>query len=683
MRTVGVKLEAEVAPYIAGLTRAEAATEDLGDKLQEAAKAGDFGEAATSAVAASEAIDGLGDTAATAARKIDRLDDEIANAKRELYGMAEAFAAASTAAERLDISKAIRRTKSGIRELAQSRDLLKDLIPSIEKSVEKEASGGRLSALGSKIGEKLGSSVGLTAGLEAAPLLLSALGGAISGGAGAVAIGAGLGLAIATDPAIQAAGKQLGKTLFDNAGARARTALHDPVMGILDDLGHYGATIVDQWGDAFDALAGDARPFVDTILDAVTDLSGVITGIASKSGPALRALGDGVDEVADSIGGALQRITGDADRNAAALSTLFHVVSGTIDLFGLLAQGAIALAEPLIKVADSAEQTGTAIGHILIATGLVEKPLHTMRALHIEAADSMDQATGAAYDEVAALKSLALGQKALSDPTFALIQAQDDLAKAQREVNKAQKEHGKSSPEYRAALRDAAEAALSLQVAASEVAKTSTGRLDPALKATLQAAGVTAGTIRALEGEFVGAKKAGDAFARTYQAKVNVLGLPQAIATAQRIRDVLAAIKNKTVNVQINGVTSSRLRANYQKGMAFGGPVTGGGPKGVDSEWRLLAPGEHVLTAPEVDAMGGQSAVSRLRSSVMAGGGAPEAGVARVMAAGSAPQRVIVEVRSIADFRGASDAMGQALIGMLRTKPGIRATVASTLGVVS
>jgi hypothetical protein len=679
VRTVGVKLEAEVAPYIAGMEGASKATDRLADKLEEAATAGDFSETATSALAASGAVDELGDSASQAARKVDKLDDEIANAKRELYGMAAAFAAAETAAERLDIGKAMARTRAGIRQATASRDLLKDLVPDVEP--------GRLAALGSKIGTTLGESVGLRAGLVAAPLLLSALGGAVSAAAGAVGIGAGLGLVIASDPGIQEAGKALGKTLFDNATARARTAFLGPTKEIIGDLGHYGETVIDQWGDAFDKLAPAARPFVGTVLDAVTDLSGVIADIAADSGPLLKTLGDGFDDVADSVGGALRRITGDAERNAAALGTLFHVISGTIDLFGLLAEGAIKLADPLIKVAQSAEQTGAAIGHILIATGLVEKPLHQMRAVHIEAADAMEQATGAAYDEVAALKSLADFQRALANPTFALIKAQDDLAAAQKAVTKAQKDHGKSSPEYRAALHDAAMAALDLQAAASEVAKTSTGRLDPALKATLQAAGVTAGTIKALEGEFVGAKKSGDAFAKNYQAKVTVLGLPAAIATAKRISETLRAIKDENVNVNYTsgtGDNSSRLRANYRKGMAFGGPVMGEGPKGTDSEWRLLAPGEHVWTAPEVDAAGGQAAVSRLRSAALSGvAGSPVAGTAQVMPAGGGTQRVIVEVRTTADFRGAGDAMGQALIGILRTKPGVRATVASTLGVPS
>lgn len=53
--------------------------------------------------------------------------------------------------------------------------------------------------------------------------------------------------------------------------------------------------------------------------------------------------------------------------------------------------------------------------------------------------------------------------------------------------------------------------------------------------------------------------------------------------------------------------------------MASGGAVVGRGPKGVDSELRLLAPGEHVLSDADVDAMGGQDAVYAFRKGLRSG----------------------------------------------------------------
>ncbi|WP_313366390.1 phage tail tape measure protein [Microbacterium sp.] len=55
-------------------------------------------------------------------------------------------------------------------------------------------------------------------------------------------------------------------------------------------------------------------------------------------------------------------------------------------------------------------------------------------------------------------------------------------------------------------------------------------------------------------------------------------------------------------------------------GMSAGGPVRGRGAKGKDSELRLLAPGEHVIPADEVDAAGGHSAIEKWRGELAAAG---------------------------------------------------------------
>ena len=54
-------------------------------------------------------------------------------------------------------------------------------------------------------------------------------------------------------------------------------------------------------------------------------------------------------------------------------------------------------------------------------------------------------------------------------------------------------------------------------------------------------------------------------------------------------------------------------------GMDSGGPVYGPGPKGQDSVLRWLAPGEHVLTAEEVDAAGGHSEIEQMRRMMLSG----------------------------------------------------------------
>ncbi|WP_353809163.1 phage tail tape measure protein [Agromyces sp. SYSU T00194] len=116
---------------------------------------------------------------------------------------------------------------------------------------------------------------------------------------------------------------------------------------------------------------------------------------------------------------------------------------------------------------------------------------------------------------------------------------------------------------------------------------------------------------------------------------------------------VLATPSEVMTTVKVAGITEARLAfdnliAGYQNrsvtlravmeaadklpGNAAGGAIYGPGPKGVDSVLRMLAPGEHVLTANEVDLMGGQSAVYAFRRQLATG--AQMMGAPSVRAAG-------------------------------------------------
>lgn len=75
-------------------------------------------------------------------------------------------------------------------------------------------------------------------------------------------------------------------------------------------------------------------------------------------------------------------------------------------------------------------------------------------------------------------------------------------------------------------------------------------------------------------------------------------------------------------------------------GLASGGEVTGSGPKGVDSELRLLAPGEHVWTDKEVAAVGGHGAMYAMRQQVRTGGAVRAGGGRELQYAAPAPAPV-------------------------------------------
>lgn len=84
--------------------------------------------------------------------------------------------------------------------------------------------------------------------------------------------------------------------------------------------------------------------------------------------------------------------------------------------------------------------------------------------------------------------------------------------------------------------------------------------------------------------------------------------------------------KRVKVFVDTEGTQSFKVGSKTVSGMSSGGPVRGRGPKGKDSELRMLAPGEHVIPADEVDAAGGHSAVEEWRA-MLSGDRASSSGV--------------------------------------------------------
>jgi hypothetical protein len=124
--------------------------------------------------------------------------------------------------------------------------------------------------------------------------------------------------------------------------------------------------------------------------------------------------------------------------------------------------------------------------------------------------EAVDGATEANYEQIDSLQSLADELRAQVDPAFKLIKAQEDLAEAQKAVTEAERDHGKKSPEYRAALRDEAKAALDVLSAAGELGDEFTGDLSKAQRKMLEDAGISEAAIERLAADLRKAKKDAD-----------------------------------------------------------------------------------------------------------------------------------------------------------------------------
>lgn len=125
-------------------------------------------------------------------------------------------------------------------------------------------------------------------------------------------------------------------------------------------------------------------------------------------------------------------------------------------------------------------------------------------------------------EQIEALKDQAKAIQDQFDPMAKLIHAQQNVTEKQEAYTEAVKKHGPKSKEAKQADLELAAAIIDASSAAAGAAGTFNGKLDPALRATLKAGGLTEKQIQDIEKQFIAAKRAGDKFATTYNAKANL-----------------------------------------------------------------------------------------------------------------------------------------------------------------
>lgn len=723
MRTVKVGLDLESAPYIAGAKGATKATDELGDELAETAAKGealeeaaeDLGEALedvkTDADRAGEAIDDMGDAARRAARHVNTLDSEIAEARRELAALSEEWVRADEAS-RVDLTKGISALESKLRDLKKNRSIQEALLPEIKPADVAEFVGKFGDTITSTVkgSPRLGQAgIAIAAGIAAtaAPMIGGVIAGAIVGGIGLGGIIGGVALA-AQNPVIKAKGKEIGKEFLAGLKEEADEAFSGPLMDVLGDLEDAAARAVPKIGKVFDNVAPSLDDFTGSVIGAGEALLDSFVTASGQSEEPLRALGDLVESVAGSIGEMITDLSDNADEGADAIRNLATVldwaVEGTTALIEVLSwasgimnahfdqwTAAKYAIEDLIPGLDltadgfkagSAEALAYRKEQAGVADATDEAVLAAARGASATAdlAEEHSAAARAADGQRQALVDLSAEMESELDPVSDLLDAQQKLTDAQKASTKAIKEHGEGSDEAEKATRDLAKAAIDLQGKAGALGDTFDGKLSAGMRATLRAAGLTERQINDLERQFREAKGAADGLAGRLKNGITIPGLLKSTKDVQKLREEINKVRGKTVAINVRVSQRGEILYGNQapSDMAEGGPVLGPGPKGVDSEIRRLAPGEHVWTAAEVDAAGGHRAVEGMRADVLSGGASPAA-VSRVMPA-SAVQRVVVDVRGGIDLsRADNTAFGQLLANTLRTNSAIRAQVRTEL----
>lgn len=529
-------------------------------------------------------------------RQMKLLDKSIAASKESLSGLHTQFAEANTEAEKIDISKAIRKMESDLADAVKSRKFklteLLDLEP--EPKVAHgfmQKFGGLLSTAGKGAAELAGNKVGMTigaaAGVAAAPILIGTISTALSAQSGALGLGAGVMFAIKGDKELQWAGKLAAAKFMKSMQDEAKV-LGGPIRESLGILGDAGDRISKRWGKAFDALSDDLVPLTRDLVQAGERISDSLAGAAEKSGPALGALGDSVRLLADGAGDFIDILS---DGGPEAAENLVLLAGATADLLRYTAR----FLDTINELGKNQWLTGPFLPMLRKHYQDTADSSDTLGKSSKNLGGILDAVAEAAQGELDAMEDLNKELKAQIDPVFGVLKAQQDLAAAQKETAEATRKHGENSDEAKAALQKQALAALDLQSQVGKLGDSFNGKLTPAMRATLRAAGITDDAINRIEKQFNEARKAGDRYAKTYRARVvtDYVSRYSAIVTSSA-EDAYERTKREISGRAHGGITGAASGGN-RSGLVWAGE---NGP-----ELLKLPPGTQVHSNPDSQRM--------------------------------------------------------------------------------
>lgn len=487
-----------------------------------------------------------------------KLDIQAEISRTELRKLSAALADTDDAAQRIDISKAIRKLNADLAATTAASKRLKILA---DVDVDKAGFAKKISDLGSGItglaSNQAGLIIGASIGAAVGPTLLSAAGAAIAGGVGLGVLGLGIVKAVQADDNLTLAGQKVVEKLNRAITANV-SSLTVPIENSFEKIGAFAERLQGKIGPVFRSLADDVGPFIDKVLGAGEAISDVLLKKATESGPAIDALGDGISMLGSATAGFLDKIVdtgpGAADNLRLVLGGISDLITFTGNFLGLIQKLSENewLTGPLLPLlrkhyADAGDSTKDLAGDTEVL------------------AEQMDDAGKAALGQQEALAALSNEMKKQSDPVFNLMDAMHKLDVAQQDYEQDLKKFGPTNETTEKALRKLGAAGVDVEAAVGALGAGFDGKLTPAMRNTLSAAGLTRGQINALEGQFKDAKRAGDAFSKKYTASAQVNGISSAQGKIRSITDDLRDFQGKWTATMI---------VNYQ---TFGKPGSGGG----------------------------------------------------------------------------------------------------------
>lgn len=529
---------------------------------------------AKSATRSGEAVEGLGDASAHTSRLVSDLDADIAKVNQNLAFMHESFARATSQAEKLDISKGIRKAENDLRRMTKSRDFLQNLLPDPGPMAASFMTrlGTGIRAAGPALGPFMAGAVAY-----AMPLVGATVAAGIIGGAGGAGIIGGV-VGASKDPRVKAAGTDLSNTLMGDLRARGKVF----VGPILQGIGRIRADLKSAGGD-MDRLFGNSSKLVQPLVVGIgSAMKSIVRGLADASGaapPIFDSIKEGVAGLGDAVGDVFSGLKDNGVDAAVALGQAFQLVEIGVRAAGAAVNVLVESYGFLAKYGafgkDAQREYLRLSANAKIAAGA-----------NGELGESFQGVTDEAVDTTARLQEMEDAMQDLLGANRDLYGSTVDTAEAIANTTEKIKENGRGlslntekGRENRAALSSLAETLSRNYEAYVKVNGAGRGaqqvleRNRAAFIRLAEKAGYSAGQSRRLANELLGIPK-------KTNPTVNVSGTASGISKLQALKKQLASIKNRTVYVRVAHIEGRKLKVEDQLARGgnreFGGPVRRG-----------------------------------------------------------------------------------------------------------
>lgn len=580
LRTVGVKLQADVRDYSASISKASKDTKTLGDKLTEAAKAGDktaaaSADAARKVATLAEQMKASGKAGVSAFRLSEqaaaKLDDQIEETARSIQDLEREFAKTGD----FKLVSSLNRQMGLLKRQLKARDMFN---PAEAAKAGSEMAGEVAVSFGARLGPLIARTAPAAMNpavlaaaapfaIGAASVVGGAMAGAVVGGAGIGGVVGGLVLA-SKDARVRTAGAALGKD-FGAMMGRASAVFVPTTLDAIDLIRARMLGLEPQLRRVFAGAARLVEPLIHGAFSGIEQAMPGIVRAIEQAGPVIDAIADGLRRIGRAVGNVLGDLSDNADEGARALELMFRVIEGGILLIGKLVEGAAWLFGFLDKygglVWDVATKTDKADGS---TKGLADRlrDLGTQSqttAEHLEALrTAFDELFGVQMDADEALIAYHQGLKDLNA----------ELTKGKRTLSV----HSQEGRDNRSAVLDQIEAIKRLRDSriAEGMSITDADRKYQAhlgsLRKTLLAAGYTKSEVDKLIGSYlrIPSKVATKVSVDTVQAAAN-------LAHIKKLSDKIKS-KKVTITVRRNEVVTRSEGRNVPIGDGIGGRRWGG-----------------------------------------------------------------------------------------------------------